>query len=60
MLDPAALYEIHIDNDGDGVEDLTFQFQFSNTLKNGTGIKLPVGPKGDEKKTRSRSSWRRR
>jgi hypothetical protein len=27
-MDPDALYEIHIDNDGDGVEDLTFQFRF--------------------------------
>jgi len=27
-MDPGALYEIHIDNDGDGVEDLTFQFRF--------------------------------
>jgi len=27
-MDPSALYEIHIDNDGDGVEDLTFQFRF--------------------------------
>jgi hypothetical protein len=24
-MDPKALYEIHIDNNGDGVEDLTFQ-----------------------------------
>jgi Domain of unknown function (DUF4331) len=27
-MDPNALYEIHIDNNGDGVEDLTFQFRF--------------------------------
>src|SRR5215472_6760981 len=27
-MDPGALYEIHIDNDGDGLEDLTFQFRF--------------------------------
>lgn len=33
-LDPNALYEIHIDNDGDAREDLTFQFRFKNTLKN--------------------------
>ena len=25
QLDPNALYEIHIDNTGDGVEDITFQ-----------------------------------
>ncbi|MBM7424029.1 DUF4331 domain-containing protein [Spongiibacter marinus] len=29
-MDPQALYEIHIDNDGDAIEDLTFQFQFAN------------------------------
>ncbi len=34
MLDPNALYEIHIDNNGDAKEDLTFQFRFKNTLKN--------------------------
>ncbi|AKJ30201.1 DUF4331 domain-containing protein [Caldimonas brevitalea] len=32
-LDPNALYEIHIDRDGDAREDLTFQFRFKNTLK---------------------------
>ena len=45
-LDPNALYEIHVDNNGDGKEDLTFQFKFSNTLANGgNGITLPVGGK---------------
>ncbi len=29
-MDPNALYEIHIDNDGDAVEDLSFQFRFRN------------------------------
>ncbi|MBX3619701.1 MAG: DUF4331 domain-containing protein [Rhizobacter sp.] len=42
-LDPNALYEIHIDNDGDAREDLTFQFRFQNTLQGGTGKTLPVG-----------------
>jgi hypothetical protein len=45
-LDTKALYEIHIDNNGDGKEDLTFQFRFSDTYKNlavpaGTGM-VPV------------------
>ena len=31
-LDPNALYEIHIDNNGDAVEDMTFQFRFNNKL----------------------------
>ena len=39
-LDPNALYEIHIDNNGDAKEDITFQFQFRNNFKH---IKLPVG-----------------
>ena len=39
-LDPTALYEIHIDNVGDGKEHLTFQFRFKNTLSN---IALNVG-----------------
>ncbi|CDS50518.1 FIG00729359: hypothetical protein [Polaromonas sp. CG9_12] len=44
-LDPNALYEIHLDNNGDGKEDLTFQFQFKNELKDGVGIALDVGGK---------------
>ena len=32
-MDPDALYEIHIDNNGDAKEDLTFQFRFKNTNK---------------------------
>lgn len=35
-LDPDALYEIHIDNNGDAKEDLTFQFQFKTTYANQT------------------------
>jgi len=49
-LDPAGLYEIKIDNNGDAVEDLTFQFQFTNTLgNNNAGIALNVGPAGNTK-----------
>jgi hypothetical protein len=33
-LDPEAIYEIHVDNDADAVEDLTFQFRFTNTYNN--------------------------
>jgi len=43
-LDPAALYEIHIDNDGDAKENLTFQFRFTNKLAmDNRGFKLDVG-----------------
>lgn len=31
-LDPDALYEIHIDNNGDAKEDITFQFKFNQKL----------------------------
>lgn len=41
-MDPDALYEIHVDNNGDAVEDLTFQFKFTNTLRNNRGITLNV------------------
>jgi Domain of unknown function (DUF4331) len=52
-MDPDALYEILIDNDGDAREDITFQFRFKNTRKNialdinGTQVAVPlvnVGP----------------
>jgi hypothetical protein len=43
-LDQNALYEIHVDSDGDAVEDLTFQFRFKNRLgENNTGAKLMIG-----------------
>jgi Domain of unknown function (DUF4331) len=45
-MDPNALYEIHIDNDGDAKEDLTFQFRFKNRLAgNGAGVSLNIGGK---------------
>lgn len=34
---PQAIYEIHIDTDGDGVEDVTYQFRFSNVDANNAG-----------------------
>jgi len=39
-MDPNALYEIHVDNNGDAREDITFQFRFTNTLKD---VQLPIG-----------------
>ena len=33
QMDPDALYEIHIDNNGDAREDLTFSFRFTNTVR---------------------------
>ena len=48
-LDPNALYEIHVDNDGDAIEDLTFQFRFQNALSGGNGLALDIGPSGAKK-----------
>jgi hypothetical protein len=39
-MDPDGVYEIHIDNDGDATEDLTFQFRFQNRYK---GLSVPAG-----------------
>ncbi|MGH7245249.1 MAG: DUF4331 domain-containing protein [Phycisphaerales bacterium] len=39
-LDPSALYQIHIDNNGDGKEDLTFSFGVTNTNRD---ISLNIG-----------------
>src|SRR5262245_32563869 len=44
-MDPDAVYEISIDNDGDAKEDITYQFKFTNTLRGGTGQTLNVGGK---------------
>lgn len=44
-MDPEALYEIHLDNNGDAKEDMTFQFRFRNDLAGGDGVKLNVGGK---------------
>lgn len=41
-MDPNALYEIYVDNNGDAKEDLTFQFRFDNRLNS---IALPIGDK---------------
>jgi hypothetical protein len=41
-MDPDALYEIHVDNNGDAKEDMTFQFRFNNTNKD---TQLTVGGK---------------
>jgi hypothetical protein len=45
-LDPKAVYEIQVDNDGDGAADLRFEFSFTNTYKGlavtAGGEKIPV------------------
>jgi len=39
-MDATAAYDIHIDNSGDSVEDLTFRFRFTNAIQD---IALTVG-----------------
>ena len=39
-MDPDAVYDIHIDNNGDAQEDITFRFRFNNEIQD---IALPVG-----------------
>jgi hypothetical protein len=51
-MDPNALYEIEIDNVGDGHEHLTYQFRFTNTLAGtalsigGTNVAIPLTQSG--------------
>lgn len=42
-MDENGLYEIHIDNDGDAIEDLTFQFRFDNFIPEGGVVSFPIG-----------------
>ncbi|WDE14280.1 DUF4331 domain-containing protein [Thalassomonas haliotis] len=53
-MDPDAVYNIHIDNDGDAIEDITFAFTFSNALPagpsaKGQGLALTIGDKDHQK-----------
>ncbi len=45
-LDPDARYEIHVDNDGDALEDVTFRFGFDSLLRD---VALAIGPEGSQK-----------
>jgi hypothetical protein len=48
QFDQNALYEIHIDNNGDAKEDISFQFRFKNTSKHtaltigGKSVMIPL------------------
>ncbi len=39
-MDPEAVYEIHVDNNGDAREDITFQFRFKTKYRN---LTVPAG-----------------
>jgi len=43
-FDDSVLYEINIDNTGDGREDLTYQFRFKTTTRNPNTFLYNVGP----------------
>ena len=43
-MDPNAVYEIHVDNNGDAREDLTFQFRFKTNYRN---LAVPTGGASD-------------
>src|SRR5262245_34712484 len=43
-FDPAVLYEIKIDNTGDGKEDIIYQFRFKNTVANLDTFLIHRGP----------------
>lgn len=42
LMDEDALYSIHIDNDGDAREDISFHFRFFNKFRD---LRVPVGDK---------------
>jgi hypothetical protein len=42
-FDDNVLYEIHVDNDGDAVEDVTFQFRFTTEIRNPNTFLYNVG-----------------
>jgi Domain of unknown function (DUF4331) len=41
---PAGVYEIHIDNNGDAKEDITYQFQFRTEVRNQNTFLYNTGP----------------
>lgn len=46
QLEDRAVYEIHVDNNADAIEDITFQFRFKNQVRD---IALAIGPEGDRR-----------
>jgi hypothetical protein len=39
-----ARYEVHIDNDGDAISDITYRWEFQTAVKNGSTFLYNVGP----------------
>jgi hypothetical protein len=43
-FDEGAWYQIHIDNDGDGIEDITYRFIFTENVRNPNSYQQFLGP----------------
>ncbi len=43
-FDDDVLYSIYVDNNGDGVEDITYEFRFTTTITNDATFLYNVGP----------------
>jgi hypothetical protein len=43
-FDPNVVYEIHVDNNGDAVEDITFQWRFTTEIRNPSTFLYNTGP----------------
>ena len=43
-FDENALYSIHVDNDGDALPDITYNFEFEDRIKNGNTFLYATGP----------------
>ncbi len=54
---PAAQYEIHVDNNGDAVEDVTFLFQFRTETANGGTFLYNTGPINVDPKPKGRNAY---
>jgi hypothetical protein len=44
LFDPNVVYEIHVDNNGDAVEDITFQWRFTTERRNPATFLTNTGP----------------
>jgi len=44
FFDPNVVYEIHVDNNGDAVEDITFQWRFTTEVRNPGTFLYATGP----------------
>lgn len=44
QFDPNVVYEIHVDNNGDAVEDITYQWRFTTEVRNPATFLYNTGP----------------